>query len=134
MAYPATGGVKKKDFPARERCGCFTGHRPEKLGAEKDLVVRRLDEAITAAMERGYTAFISGAAKGVDLWAAELVLRHRSARLGIRLVCAVPYRGFGLHWKDGHSELFADVLRRTPCTISAIRTPGPCTSGGTSGW
>lgn len=100
-----------KDFPARERCCCFTGHRPEKLGAEKDLVVRRLDEAITAAMERGYTPFISGAAKGVDLWAAELVLRHRSARLGIRLVCAVPYRGFGLHWKDGHSELFADVLR-----------------------
>lgn len=100
-----------KDFPVRAHCCCFTGHRPEKLGAEKDLVVQRLDEAILAAMERGYTTFISGAAKGVDLWAAKLVLEHRSSRPDIQLACAVPYKGFGLHWKGGYSELFADVLR-----------------------
>lgn len=100
-----------KSLPDKRYCCCFTGHRPEKLGVEKDLVVRRLDEAIAAAMGRGYTTYISGVAKGVDLWAAELVLKYRVARPDIRLVCAVPYKGFGLHWTDGHSELFARVIR-----------------------
>lgn len=98
-------------LPDREYCCCFTGHRPEKLGAEKDMVVRLLDEAIVAALDAGYTAFISGAAKGVDLWAAELVLERRRTRPDIRLICAVPYKGFGLHWRDGHTELFKDVIR-----------------------
>lgn len=98
-------------LPDRKYCCCFTGHRPEKLGVGKDLITQRLDEAIIAAMERGYTTFISGAAKGVDLWAAELVLEHRRTRPDIRLVCAVPYRGFGLHWRDGHSELFAEIIQ-----------------------
>ena len=62
-------------------------------------------------MERGYTTFISGAAKGVDLWAAKLVLKHRRTRPEIQLVCAVPYRGFGLHWKVGLSELFSKVIQ-----------------------
>lgn len=62
-------------------------------------------------MERGYTTFISGAAKGVDFWAAKLVLKHRSIRLEIQLVCAVPYRGFGLHWKGGPSELFSKAIQ-----------------------
>ena len=100
-----------KELPDRRYCCCFTGHRPEKLEIGPDLVIRRLDEAITAAIGRGYTAFISGAAKGVDLWAAELVLERRLSRPEIRLVCAVPYQGFGLHWKGGHSELFAKVIR-----------------------
>ena len=100
-----------QELQDRKHCCCFTGHRPEKLEIAPELVIQRLDGAITAAMERGYTTFISGAAKGVDLWAAELVLEHRIARPGLRLVCAVPYRGFGLHWKDGHSELFSRIIR-----------------------
>ena len=100
-----------KDFPDRPHCCCFTGHRPEKLKIGPDLLIRRLDEAITASIGRGYTTFISGAAKGVDLWAAELVLERRLSRPEIRLVCAVPYQGFGLHWKDGYSELFARVIQ-----------------------
>lgn len=100
-----------KDLPDRRYCCCFTGHRPEKLDIAPDLVIQRLDEAIIAAMKRGYTTFISGAAKGVDLWAAELVLEYRRTRPEIRLVCAVPYKGFGLHWKGGHSELFAEIIR-----------------------
>lgn len=99
------------ELPNKRYCCCFTGHRPEKLNIAPDLVVRRLDEAITAAMECGYTTFISGAAKGVDLWAAKLVLEHRLIRPDIWLVCAVPYKGFGLHWKDGYSELFSSITQ-----------------------
>ncbi len=68
----------------------------------------------------GHSAFrcwVPGAAKGVDLWAAELVLGHRRARPDIRLVCAVPYKGFGLHWRDGYWELFADVIRAADMVV-----------------
>lgn len=104
-------------LPDRKYCCCFTGHRPEKLGAGKELVIQRLDEAITDALDDGYTTFISGAAKGVDLWAAELVLARRRTQPDIRLVCAVPYKGFGLHWRDGHSELFTDVIRAADMVV-----------------
>jgi len=51
---------------AKERCCCFTGHRPEKLNVPEYLVVQRLDAAICDAIEQGCTTFLSGAAKGVD--------------------------------------------------------------------
>lgn len=106
-----------EQLPDRKYCCCFTGHRPEKLGADRDLVVQRLDEAIAAALDAGYTTLISGAAKGVDLWAAELVLARRRTRPDIRLVCAVPYQGFGLHWRDGQSELFTDVIQAADMVV-----------------
>ncbi len=106
-----------EQLPDRKYCCCFKGHRPEKLTAGKGLVVQRLDEAITAALDEGYTTFISGAAKGVDLWAGELVLAHRRARPDIRLVCAVPYKGFGLHWRGGYSELFAGIIRAADMVV-----------------
>ena len=104
-------------LPDRKYCCCFTGHRPDKLGVGKDLAVQRLDEAITRALDSGYTTFISGAAKGIDLWAAELVLAHRRTWPDIRLVCAVPYRGFGLHWRDGYSELFASITQAADMVV-----------------
>ncbi len=96
---------------AKERCCCFTGHRPEKLNVPESLVVQQLDAAIRDAMEQGYTTFLSGAAKGVDLWAGELVLRYRLSKPDVQLVCAVPFQGFGLHWRDGWTERFQRVLQ-----------------------
>ncbi len=49
-----------------EKCCCFTGHRPEKLHAAKNIVLQKLDAAIITALRDGYTTFISGMAKGVD--------------------------------------------------------------------
>jgi len=93
-----------------KHCCCFTGHRPEKLHAAEDIVLQRLDSAISTALQDGYTTFISGMAKGVDIWAAELVLERRRLMPGINLICAVPYAGFGLHWKDDWTKRFKDVL------------------------
>ena len=91
-------------------CCCFTGHRPETLHVEEQIFLRQLDDAITAAMEDGYTTFISGMAKGVDIWAAELVLQRRRLLPNIKLICAVPYEGFGLHWKGGWTERFTEII------------------------
>ncbi len=89
---------------------CFTGHRPEKLHVEEKTVIQQLDAAIAAAINDGFITFISGMAKGVDIWAAELVLEHRRLMPNINLICAVPYAGFGLHWKDNWTKRFKDVL------------------------
>ena len=61
----------------RLHCACFTGHRPEKLRQTEQEVCIRLDREIQSAVENGFHTFITGMARGVDLWAAELVLQLR---------------------------------------------------------
>ena len=65
---------------------CFTGHRPEKLQVPEEMVIEKLDAAIQDAIRSGYRIFISGMAKGVDIWAAELVLRYRETNPQIQLI------------------------------------------------
>ena len=40
-------------------------------------IIKELEREIKAAIERGYTTFISGMARGDDIWAAEIVLKLR---------------------------------------------------------
>lgn len=56
------------------RC-CFTGHRPEKLHDPESVIITGLEHEICAAIADGFQTFISGMARGVDIWAAEIVLR-----------------------------------------------------------
>lgn len=110
-----------------KHCCCFTGHRPEKLHVAEDVVLQRLDLAIATALQDGYTTFISGMAKGVDIWAAELVLERRRLSPNIRLVCAVPYEGFGRNWKDGWTERYDKIIHMADaveyiCTKSSRST------------
>lgn len=79
------------------RC-CFTGHRPEKLSKPETEIIAELEKEIRHAIEDGYTTFISGMARGVDIWAAEIVLRLRDAGQPIRLICVSPYEGFEGSW------------------------------------
>ena len=47
-------------------------------------------------------------AKGVDIWGAELVLQHPQ----VRLICAVPFRGFGMRWEWDWTERFCRVIKQ----------------------
>ena len=58
------------------RCS-FTGHRPQKLRQSENEVKAALEKEILRAITEGFTVFISGMARGVDIWAAEIVLRLR---------------------------------------------------------
>lgn len=53
----------------------FTGHRPEKMNASEADVKTWLEKEIKNAIDAGYTDFITGMQRGVDLWAAEILLR-----------------------------------------------------------
>lgn len=54
----------------RLHCACFTGHRPEKLRQTEQEVCIRLEREIQSAVENGFHTFITGMARGVDLWAS----------------------------------------------------------------
>ena len=81
------------------RC-CFTGHRPEKLTAPEWLVKQKLEREIRQAIADGLDVFITGMARGVDIWAAEIVLDLRDSGFPIRLMCASPFEGFERSWNE----------------------------------
>ena len=95
----------------RHRC-CFTGHRPEKLEQPEAVVVEALKKEIRTAIADGFQTFISGMARGVDLWAAEIVLTLRDEGAAIRLICASPYHGFENRWSQEWQERYRQVMER----------------------
>ncbi len=83
----------------KHRC-CFTGHRPESLKRSKKEITADLEAEIRMAVKEGYNVFISGMARGVDILAAEIVLKLRNSGMDIRLICACPFVGFERGWED----------------------------------
>jgi len=93
----------------KHRC-CFTGHRPEKLSIPENRLALLLEAEIRKAIGDGFTTYITGMAKGTDLVAGEIVLRLREQDDRLKLICALPHPGFGLHWGGGWTERFQRVL------------------------
>lgn len=93
----------------KHRC-CFTGHRPEKLKIPEDRLALLLEEEIKKAIASGFTTYITGMAKGTDIVAGEIILRLREQDDRLKLICALPHPGFGLHWSGGWTERFQKVL------------------------
>lgn len=87
---------------------CFTGHRPEKIITPEHTIKEKLKEEIIKAINEGYFVFISGMARGVDIWAAEIALQLRSNGYAIKLICALPYEGFE---KNGITNGKKDIVR-----------------------
>ena len=94
----------------KHRC-CFTGHRPEKLNYPETIVKEVLEKEILKAISDGLNVFISGMARGVDIWAAEIVLHLRSEGQPIRLICASPYEGFERNWNIDWQERYHAILQ-----------------------
>ncbi len=89
---------------------CFTGHRPEKLSEAESVVRTKLEDAIRSSVEDGYFVFISGMARGVDIWAAEIVLKEREHNPAIKLICASPYKGFEGSWSSDWQKRYNDIM------------------------
>lgn len=60
---------------------CFTGHRPEKLNAPTEIVAEKLRKAVEDAFSDGFTNYITGMSRGIDIWAAEAVLELKKSFL-----------------------------------------------------
>ena len=91
------------------RC-CFTGHRPHKLTRPAWLVKLDLEKEIKRAIKDGYTTFMSGMAQGVDIWAAQIVLKLRDKGEPIKLICAIPFEGFEERWDAKWQQQYREIM------------------------
>ena len=103
----------------KEQICCFTGHRPDKLPwgeDESDPRCLRLKESIARAVEEAYISgirhFITGMARGVDLYCAEAVLALRKAEEDITLECARPCETQADTWPAAEQERYRSILDR----------------------
>ena len=96
----------------REKRCCFTGHRPEKLNRPEAEIISWLEAEIRKAIDDGFVTFISGMARGVDIWAAEIVLHLRDEGFPIHLICASPFEGFEQSWNENWKQRYSEVMKR----------------------
>ncbi len=89
---------------------CFTGHRPEKLTRTEKDIMCDLEKEIRQAIADGLNVFITGMARGVDIWAAQIVLGLRNSGNDIKLICACPYDGFESGWSKEWQKQYKEIL------------------------
>lgn len=97
---------------------CFTGHRPERLpwlDNPADARTLALTEAlwgrIRESYEGGYTRFLSGMARGIDLLCAELVLRLREEAPAVELIPVLPYPQQAARWRKADRDRHSAILK-----------------------
>lgn len=101
----------------RQHRVCFTGHRPEKLTRFKWVIKTRIKREIRKAINDGFTVFISGMAQGIDIWAAEIVIKLRDGGHPIKLICACPYDGFEKNWSQEWKDKYHTILSKADHTV-----------------
>jgi len=96
----------------KERVCTISGMRPQKLPGNLDScrLLSRIDEEIRRSIAEGYTAFQTGMAMGVDIWAADTVRNLKSIYPEIRLVCFLPCETQADGWTEGWRGKYFDTL------------------------
>ncbi len=107
------------DNPASEKAStvCFSGHRPEKLpdgGNSSSQVIKAIKsilyKEILDSTEHGYRTFVTGLARGVDLWAGEIILELKARGMPLKLVAAFPYRGHGDNFRGTDKFILGNIV------------------------
>ena len=95
----------------------FTGHRPKSFpwgyeeSARDCLLLKEVLEAqITALAEQGVTDFLSGMARGVDLWSSQIVLDLQKKNPALKLHCVLPCKGQESKWTASAQERYRSIL------------------------
>lgn len=107
----------------------FTGHRPEKLpwgtdenSAEGVLFKFRLRETLEYLIGRGYTDFLSGAARGFDTIAAEMVISLREIYPWIRLTVVLPCADQARKWDGSDQVRWENIVTNSDHVETLART------------
>lgn len=117
----------------REKSCCFTGHRPEKLpwgNEEQDPRCLSLKAKITLELKqaygRGYRHFISGMARGTDLYFCEAALLLRDQHSDITVEAAIPFLEQAARWSSEEKKRYRSLLDRCnyETVIQHSYTPG----------
>ena len=86
----------------------------EKLGVSETRAKVLLKSAIQQAISDGYVTFISGMARGIDLWAAEIVIEERSreevTHINGKIICAPEVNIINPGFDVTPHELIAGII------------------------
>lgn len=109
--------ITDSELAEKNRTVCFSGHRPEKLpnsGDSSSQIIRILKsflyKAVLDSIDEGYNCFITGLARGVDLWAGEIIMELKAQGKNIKLVAAVPYKGHGNGFHNDEKFTLGNIL------------------------
>lgn len=104
---------------------CFTGHRPDKLPwgtDERDPRCAALKASILRELEglylRGWRHFISGMARGADLYFAEAVLALKEKYPAVTLEGAVPCQSQANRWPPAEQARWRAILNA--CDVESL--------------
>ena len=111
------------DICIKHACS-FTGHRPERLVIPEKQVITWLEEQIRKAADDGYTDFISGMQRGVDIWAAELVIKLKQEGRQVHLISACAWNGMEKDWDQDWKSRYVKVLMGSDKIVYVSRRPG----------
>lgn len=107
----------------------FTGHRPEHLTDEQcEIIIEWLREYIEKIILKfGNVNFITGAARGVDIWAAEIILemKEKYKDKSIKSIIAIPHKGHGQgkNWTGGWDKRHNIVLSKSDKVVFVHKGP-----------
>ena len=107
-----------------KRACSFTVHRPERLEMRPNRVISWLEQEIRNAVDAGYTDFISGMQRGVDIWAAEIVLKLKAEGKPVKLIAACAWNGMEDRWEQNWQERYKAILIDADKTVYVSRYPG----------
>ena len=111
------------NIDAKNACS-FTGHRPERLDLPEEQVIQWLAEQIRQAVGDGYTDFISGMQRGVDIWAAEEVLKLKEEGAAVRLIAASAFEGMEDRWSYDWRARYERILEEADEVTFVSAIPG----------
>lgn len=100
--------MNKKEI--KNKCCCFTGHRPNKTSYSECEIKPLLETAIDDAIANGYKTFITGMAQGTDMLAAEIVLERKKGDETLQLFCAVPHPNFERYRSEYEKDRYKRVI------------------------
>ena len=102
----------------------FTGHRPERLTMSENKVIAWLEEQIRKAVEDGYTEFITGMQRGVDIWAAEIVIKLKKEGKKVHHIAACAWNGMEKDWEAEWRNRYTKVLMSSDQIVYVSTKPG----------
>lgn len=118
----------------RSQTVCFTGHRPEKFLDEPlysdEVTLRSIQTLLTLLIadtyEKGARFFITGMARGVDLWAGEILLYMQQFLPDIHIIAAVPHPAHERDFRGKDAQLLYQIGNAADAVV--------CISSTVSSW
>ncbi|MGN0592734.1 MAG: SLOG family protein [Ruminococcus sp.] len=115
----------------RSQTACFTGHRPEKFlnppFYSDQLTLRSIQTLLSMLIadtyEHGARFFITGMARGVDLWAGQFLLYMQQFLPDVHIIAAIPHAEHENSFHGAEANLLRQIGNAADAVLCISETP-----------